>query len=100
MCDSGLERPTLTSCPALSPVCAAVSALCVGEVRLQEHVLVDPSHQAVDVRGHLLLTLHQGQHNVQGLLPVARQVPPRLTHMHRNTTKAQRHSMQSQSGRS
>lgn len=33
----------------LSPVSATVSALCVSEVRLQEHILVDPSHQAVDV---------------------------------------------------
>lgn len=55
-----------------SPVCAAVSALGVSEVRLQEHVLIDPSNQAVHVRGHLLLTLHQGQHYVQSLLSVAR----------------------------
>lgn len=55
-----------------SPVCTAVSALGVSEVRLQEHVLIDPSNQAVHVRGHLLLTLHQGQHYVQSLLSVTR----------------------------
>lgn len=60
-------------------MCAAVSARRVSEVRLQEHVLIDPSHQAVDVRGYLLLALHQRQHYVQSLLSVARQVPPALT---------------------
>ena len=79
--------------PALLPLCAAVSALRVGEVRLQEYVLIDPSHQAVDVRGHLLIALHQRQHDVQGFLSVARQVPPKLTHTctktHTKHSKAQ-----------
>ncbi len=43
------HRHTQTSCSTVSPVCAAVSALRVSEVRLQEHVLIDSSHQAVDV---------------------------------------------------
>lgn len=68
-----------------SPEHAAVSALSVCEVRLQEHVLVDPAHQAVDVRGDLLICVHQGQHNVQGFLPVTWKVPPVLTHTNKNT---------------
>lgn len=89
--DSCLEEPTVHRSTnvsgSLSPERAAVSALRVGEVRLQEHVLVDASHQAVDVRGDLLVALHQGQHDAQGLLSVARQVPP--THK-KNNNKVRR----------
>lgn len=66
--------------PALLPECAVVSALCVGKVWLQERVLIDTSHQAVHVTRYLLLAFHQGQHDVQGFLPVARKVPSITTH--------------------
>lgn len=66
--------------PALLPECAIVSALCVGKVWLQERVLIDTSHQAVHVTRYLLLAFHQGQHDVQGFLPVARKVPSITTH--------------------
>lgn len=68
---------------------APVSALRISEVGLQEGVLIDPPHQAVDVRGYLFLSLHQGQHNVQSLLPVTWQVPSTLT----NNKKQQRNSI-------
>lgn len=69
-----------------SPVGATVSALRVGEVRLQEHVFVDSPHHAIHVGGHLLVALHQGQHDVQGLLSVAREVSPaRRKHKEKHT---------------
>lgn len=75
----------------LSPVSATVSALCVSEVRLQEHILVDPSHQAVDVWGHLLLAFYQRQHYIQSLLSVTRLVPPSFIYMQKkeNTLESQ-----------
>lgn len=69
-----------------SPVCAAVSARCVSEVRFQERVLVDSSHQAVNVRSNLLLALHQRQHDVQGFLSVTWQVPPTVRVNTKHTT--------------
>lgn len=55
---------------------ATVSALGVSEVRLQELVLVDSPDHAIHVGSHLLVALHQGQHDVQGFLSVTREVPP------------------------
>lgn len=59
-----------------APVAGLVSALLVGETGADEHVLVDASAQAVDVRPHFASRLHQWQDELQGLGPVPRLVPP------------------------
>lgn len=59
-----------------SPAHSLISALSVREVRVQEHVLIDSAHQAVNVGCHLLIWVDQRQHDVQSFLSVAWQVPP------------------------
>lgn len=62
-----------------SPVYALISAICVGEMRVQEHILVDSPYQAINIRCHLLIGVHQWQHNVQSLLSVSGQISPAET---------------------
>lgn len=59
-----------------APVAGLVSALLIREAGTDEHVLVDASAQAVDVRRHFAPRLHQRQDELQGLDPVTRLVPP------------------------
>lgn len=51
-CDSNVfVRFTLVS----SPLHALISAICVGEMGIQEHILIDSAYQAINIRCHLLI---------------------------------------------
>lgn len=65
--------PTRT---AAAPVAGLVSAVVVGEAGADEHVFVDASAQAVDVRRHLASRLGQRQNQLQGLGAVSGMIPP------------------------
>lgn len=58
------------------PAAGLVPALLITEARAHEHVLVDPSAQAVNVRRHLVPGLHKGQNQFQSLGPVSGAIPP------------------------
>lgn len=66
-------------CPtgaAAAPVAGLVSAADVGEAGADEHVFVDASAQAVDVRRHLASRLRQRQNQLQGLGAISGMIPP------------------------
>lgn len=65
--------PTRT---AAAPVAGLVSAVVVGEAGADEHVFVDASAQAVDVRRHLASRLRQRQNQLQGFGAVSGMIPP------------------------
>lgn len=58
------------------PAAGLISAALITEARAHEHVLVDPSTQAVDVRCHLVPGLHKRQDQLQSLGTVSRVIPP------------------------
>lgn len=58
------------------PAAGLVPAALITEARAHEHVLVDPSTQAVNVWRHLVLGLHQRQNQLQSLGPVSGVIPP------------------------
>lgn len=59
-----------------APVARLVSAALVSEARAHEHVFVNASTKAVDVRRHLAPGLHDGQDYVQSFCTISRLVPP------------------------
>lgn len=58
------------------PVAGLIPAALITEARAHEHVLVDPSAQAVNVGRHLLPGLHKRQNQLQSLGPVSGVIPP------------------------
>lgn len=58
------------------PLDGVVSAGVIFAVRIQEDVLVDPPTQAEHVRGRVVTTLQDLEHDLQSLLAVAWTVSP------------------------
>lgn len=73
-----------------SPEYALISAIGVHEMRVQEHVLIDSANQAINIRRHLLIGVHQWKHNVQSLLSVAGQISPAETENIKRLKKVRR----------
>lgn len=61
---------------AVVPVAGLVSAALIREAGAHEHVFVDASTQAVDVRHHIDPGLHDGKNDLQGLGAIAGLVSP------------------------
>lgn len=59
------------------PVIGLLQVLSILEARTEEHVLVDATTHAVQVRSHGAFILYQWQQDSQGPLPVPRPVPPK-----------------------
>lgn len=53
-----------------------VSTFSVHEIRVQKHVFVDSTHEAVHVGSHLPFALHQRDHDVKSLRSVSREISP------------------------
>lgn len=58
------------------PAAGLIPAALITKARAHEHVLVDPSAQAVNVGRHLVPGLHEGQNQLQSLGPVSGVIPP------------------------
>lgn len=74
------SAPSLSPLHGLScelPVIGLLQVPSILEARAEEHVLVDTTTHAVQIRSHGALGPHQGQQDSQGFLSVPWPVPPK-----------------------
>lgn len=65
------------SFPVYLPRSSMVSTFSIHEIRVQKHVFVDSTHEAVHVGSHLPFALHQRDHDVKSLHSVSREISPK-----------------------